>query len=51
MVSAHTSATDRVRGHLAGCDAYLGKPLVADELAGVVARLRSGAARTRRHAR
>lgn len=51
LVSAHTSATDRVRGNLAGCDAYLGKPLVADELAGVVARLRSGAPRTRRRAR
>jgi len=51
MVSAHTSATDRVRGSLAGCDAYLGKPLVADELAGVVARLRSGAPRARSRAR
>jgi len=27
MVSAHDSATDRVRGTFAGCDAYLGKPL------------------------
>jgi two-component system, cell cycle response regulator len=27
MVSAHTGATDRVRGTLAGCDAYLPKPL------------------------
>ncbi len=51
LVSAHTSATDRVRGSLAGCDAYLGKPLVADELAGVVARLRSGAPRARSRAR
>ena len=36
MVSAHATQTDRVRGSLAGCDAYLGKPLVADELAAVV---------------
>jgi len=27
MVSAHASATDRVRGSFAGCDAYLAKPL------------------------
>lgn len=27
MVSAHHSQLDRVRGTLAGCDAYLGKPL------------------------
>jgi CheY-like chemotaxis protein len=31
IVSAHRSELDRVRGALAGCDAYLGKPL--DELA------------------
>jgi CheY-like chemotaxis protein len=36
MVSAHASQTDRVRGSLAGCDAYLGKPLQATELAAVV---------------
>jgi two-component system cell cycle response regulator len=36
MVSAHATQTDRVRGSLAGCDAYLGKPLVADELRAVV---------------
>lgn len=36
LVSAHASQTDRVRGSLAGCDAYLGKPLVAHELAAVV---------------
>ena len=36
MVSAHASQTDRVRGSLAGCDAYLGKPLQAMELAAVV---------------
>lgn len=44
MVSAHTSPTDRVRGSLAGCDAYLAKPLVTEELAAVVAQLRSSAA-------
>ena len=27
MVSAHDSATDRVRGTFAGCDAYLAKPI------------------------
>ncbi len=32
MVSAHHSELDRVRGTLAGCDAYLGKPLQATEL-------------------
>ena len=36
MVSAHATQTDRVRGSLAGCDAYLAKPLVADELRAVV---------------
>jgi CheY-like chemotaxis protein len=36
MVSAHATQTDRVRGSLAGCDAYLGKPLQAGELAAVV---------------
>jgi CheY-like chemotaxis protein len=40
MVSAHATQTDRVRGSLAGCDAYLGKPLVADELRAVVGRRR-----------
>jgi CheY-like chemotaxis protein len=40
MVSAHATQTDRVRGSLAGCDAYLGKPLVADELLAVVGRRR-----------
>lgn len=44
IVSAHAGATDRVRGSLAGCDAYLGKPLAATELAAVVARLRKPAA-------
>ncbi len=51
MVSAHTGATDRVRGSLAGCDAYLGKPLVTDELAGVVARLRRRAPQSQQGAR
>lgn len=32
MVSVHHSETDRVRGSLAGCDAYLGKPLDEAEL-------------------
>jgi CheY-like chemotaxis protein len=32
MVSAHHGETDRVRGMLAGCDAYLAKPLDADAL-------------------
>lgn len=36
LVSAHASQTDRARGSLAGCDAYLGKPLAAHELAAVV---------------
>jgi CheY-like chemotaxis protein len=32
MVSAHHSELDRVRGTLAGCDAFLGKPLQEAEL-------------------
>lgn len=40
LVTAHASSTDRVRGSLAGCDAFLAKPLRADELAAVVSRLR-----------
>ena len=32
LVSAHHSELDRVRGALAGCDAYLGKPLDEVEL-------------------
>jgi CheY-like chemotaxis protein len=32
MVTAHDREVDRVRGALAGCDAYLGKPLDADQL-------------------
>ena len=36
MVSAHASQTDRVRGSLAGCDAYLGKPLKPSDLLTVV---------------
>jgi CheY-like chemotaxis protein len=32
IVSAHASATDRVRGAFAGCDAYLAKPLDDDAL-------------------
>ncbi|HEY6352943.1 MAG TPA: response regulator, partial [Burkholderiaceae bacterium] len=41
MVSAHASQTDRVRGSLAGCDAYLGKPLQPSDLLTVVS-LRRG---------
>ena len=36
MVSAHATQTDRVRGSLAGCDAYLGKPLQPSDLLAVV---------------
>ena len=32
MVSAHAAAVDRVRGTLAGCDAYLAKPLDDESL-------------------
>jgi two-component system, cell cycle response regulator len=32
IVSAHGSATDRVRGTFAGCDSYLTKPIKEDEL-------------------
>lgn len=32
IVSAHASATDRVRGAFAGCDAYLSKPIDDDAL-------------------
>jgi DNA-binding response OmpR family regulator len=32
MVTARSSAVDRIRGTLAGCDAYLTKPLNEDEL-------------------
>jgi CheY-like chemotaxis protein len=38
MVSAHHSEIDRARGALAGCDAYLGKPLKESELAAVLRR-------------
>jgi CheY-like chemotaxis protein len=38
MVSAHHSELDRVRGTLAGCDAYLAKPLDEAELARVLQR-------------
>jgi CheY-like chemotaxis protein len=41
MVSAHATQTDRVRGSLAGCDAYLGKPLQPSDLLAVVS-LRRG---------
>lgn len=48
MVSAHASPTDRVRGSLAGCDAYLAKPLVPEELAALIARHRDLAQAPRR---
>jgi CheY-like chemotaxis protein len=38
MVSAHHSEMDRVRGALAGCDAYLAKPLDEAELQRVLQR-------------
>jgi len=38
MVSAHHGELDRVRGMLAGCDAYLGKPLDAAELERLLSR-------------
>lgn len=47
LVTSHTSPTDRVRGNLAGCDAYLAKPLRADELEPLVARLRKAKPRRR----
>ncbi len=36
MVSAHHSELDRVRGMLAGCDAYIGKPLDVAALRGLL---------------
>jgi CheY-like chemotaxis protein len=36
LVSAHNGEADRVRGALAGCDAYLGKPLDESELVRVL---------------
>ncbi|MDQ2779811.1 MAG: response regulator, partial [Pseudomonadota bacterium] len=47
MVSAHQSELDRARGALAGCDAYLGKPLTEAELAPLL--LRRGLARAPAH--
>ena len=32
VLTGHTGSSDRVRSSLAGCDAYLTKPLVKDEL-------------------
>ncbi len=44
MVTGSSSESDRVRGALAGCDAYLVKPLMDDELTAAVRALRlSGA--------
>ncbi|PPE71065.1 response regulator [Caldimonas thermodepolymerans] len=36
MLTSRTSAVDKIRGTLAGCDAYLTKPLVEDELVRVI---------------
>ena len=38
MVTAHHTELDRVRGALAGCDGFLGKPLDEEELALYLAR-------------
>jgi CheY-like chemotaxis protein len=48
-VTARTSAEDRRRTRAAGFQAHLAKPLDADELASVVARLVGRAAATREH--
>ena len=39
IVGAEPRATERVRGTLAGCDAYLGKPLVESEFMDTLRRL------------
>lgn len=44
MVSAHHGELDLARGALAGCDAYLGKPLVQAELERVMQRVGAAAA-------
>lgn len=36
MLTSRASAVDKIRGTLAGCDAYLTKPLVEDELVRVI---------------
>lgn len=38
MVTGRTGAVDRIRGTLAGCDAYLTKPLNEEELIGTLAK-------------
>jgi CheY-like chemotaxis protein len=38
MLSAHSGQQDRARGQRAGCDGYLGKPLVPAELHALIAR-------------
>jgi CheY-like chemotaxis protein len=48
-VTARTSAEDRRRTRAAGFQAHLAKPLDADELATIVARLVGRAAATREH--
>lgn len=39
MVTGRASSTDRVRGDLAGCDAYLTKPLMEDDFLATLRRL------------
>jgi CheY-like chemotaxis protein len=39
LVSAHVRETDRARGLLAGCDAYLGKPLHEGELVAMLGQI------------
>jgi two-component system, cell cycle response regulator len=39
IVTGSTSSTDRVRGDLAGCDAYLTKPLMEDEFMAALQRV------------
>jgi CheY-like chemotaxis protein len=49
LISAHAAPLDRVRGELAGCDGYLGKPLQIEQLRALLkrngVRLPAGAAR------
>lgn len=48
MVSAHTRETDRARGLLAGCDAYLGKPIAEADLERALAAAQASRGMTRR---
>jgi CheY-like chemotaxis protein len=51
LVSAHDSATDRVRGTLAGCDAYLAKPVDEAALARQLRRMGLAAEEPKAHRR